>query len=555
MPSFSPSSLRPLAFLALAAGIAGLAPYAPSGKAAKPDRLKLPPIVFVSRQPVILEPFSVPGLGPHHRAVVTGGRLMLREPDGTVRELLPGWFRDVAHPSVAPDGRRVLFSVAWTPPQRSVPRETVASDDRRIHWIPVILDLVSGKVDTLEGRWSWWQANVLQPSWINDSLFCFAVTGEGRSQYGNVPVTQIAIASTTQRREQDFLILTSDRNGAESPSWDERSGRIVYSRWWYNRWRASDDSIGVTLDGTHALPRDSVNLWQIVSIRPDGTDLRVEASGLTTRHGSMGYQPVVLGDGSIVATYATNLGLSPRPVSLGIQRYSPRLGRAQRLVGAIFEEGAGYASPRGLATPSACAPAALPDGRVLFSYAPGGRGDYGIHVMNRDGSHIESVIDLPGSLELDAAPVVPRRSHSVTVPFPESVDGVSASVKGSFRFHSLDVFGGGHARKGVAAAPPRTAGARIRFWKTEPREEPLEGDSAIVIREVPIHSDGSVDEILPADTPLFEQLIDAHGNVLRTADGPAHVAGYNWGRHGTEVRCVGCHVGHSLAPVPKAKRN
>jgi hypothetical protein len=552
--SSTPSPLRLLALIALAAGIAGLAPYAPEKGAARPDRLKLPPIVFVSRQPVILEPFSVPGLGPHHRGVVTGGRLMLREPDGTVRELLPRWFRDVAHPSVAPDGRRVLFSAAM--------EVGINQIEPLVRWFPMVLDLESGTVDTLRGRWEWNGGSVLQPCWISDSLFCFALSEPtARSQYGHTPVTQIAVASATVRgedegrvsswRRQRFVRVTSDRNGAETPTWDDRSGRIVYSRWWYNRWQAADDSSGVTIDPAHELPRDSVNLWQIVSIRPDGTDLRVEASGLGTRHESMGYQPVVLADGSIVATYASNLGLSPGPVTLGIQRFSPRLGHAKRLAGAIIEEGSDYASPRGLAAPAACAPAALPSGRILFSYAPGGRGDFGLYVMNKDGSRIEKVFDLPGSFELDAAPVVARRLRRAP-PDPFATTADAANMTGTFRFHSLDVFGGGHARAGVRAAPPRTDGARIRFWKTEPRErDGVEADSAILIREVPIRPDGSVDEIIPADTPLFEQLIDAHGKVLRTADGPAHVAGYNWGRPGTEVRCVGCHVGHSLAPVPK----
>ena len=551
--SSTPPPLRLLAVLVLVAGIAGLAPYTPEKTVARSDRLKLPPIVFVSRQPVPGEPYAVPGLGPRHRAVVTGGRLMLREPDGSVRDLLPGMFRDVAHPSVAPDGRRVMFSAGS--------RFEVQGEGDPAHvgsypgttWRPMVLDLVTGRLDTLRVGRTWFD-NVLQPAWISDSLFCFALPIPGAwSQYGNVRVTQIAVASATGQRRERFVRVTSDRNGAESPTWDERSGRIVYARWWFNRWQPSDDSIGVTIDQARALPRDSVNLWQIASIKPDGTDLRVEASGLGTRHESMGYQPVVLADGSIVATYASNLGLSPGPVTLGIQRFSPRLGHAKRLAGAIIEEGSGYASPRGLAAPAACAPAALPDGRILFSYAPGGRGDFGLYVMNKDGSRIEKVFDLPGSFELDAAPVVARRLRHPP-PDPFASDGgatdVVASVTGSFRFHNLDVFGGSHARAGVRAAPPHTDGARIRFWRTEPREG-AEGDSAVLIREVPVRPDGSVDQLLPADTPLFEQLIDAHGKVLRSIDGPAHVAGYNWGRRGTEVRCVGCHIGHSLAPLPK----
>ena len=539
----TPSPLRLLALIALAAGVSGLAPYAPSAPAARRDRLKLPPIVFVSRQPVPGDPFAVPGLGPHHRAVVTGGRLMLREPDGTVRELVPGMFRDVAHPSVAPDGRRVLFSAAIDPGGLSRP----------MRWTPIVLNLVNGHVDTLRGGWG--TNDVLQPCWITDSLFVFAMPiRDSYSEYGGVLVSQIALAlgyrvDATGRVVWHSTILTSDRNGAESPGWDPGRRRILYARWWYNRWRPSDDPPGVAAESHADLDDAIVNLWQIVSIRLDGTDLRNDVSGLASRHASMGYQPAVLPDGSIVATYATNLGMSPSPVTLGIQRFKPLIGHSQRLVGAIVEEFSGYASPRGLAAPSACAPAAIPDGRVLFSYAPGGRGDFGLYVMNKDGSRIEKVFDLIGSLELDASPVAPHRTPAIDVPFPTIADRVRPGVKGWFVFHNLDVFGGSHARKGVRAAPPRTAGARIRFWRTEPLAN-VEGDSAILIREVPIRPDGSVEELLPADTPLFEQLIDAHGKILRTADGPAHVAGYNWGRSGETVRCIGCHIGHSTVPLP-----
>src|SRR5262245_27209564 len=63
----------------------------------------LPAIVFVSRNPVPGAPSAIPGLGPHQRAVVTGGRLLVRERDGRVRELLPpGAFVDVSDPAVSP---------------------------------------------------------------------------------------------------------------------------------------------------------------------------------------------------------------------------------------------------------------------------------------------------------------------------------------------------------------------------------------------------------------------------------------------------------------------
>jgi hypothetical protein len=48
---------------------------------------------------------------------------------------------------------------------------------------------------------------------------------------------------------------------------------------------------------------------------------------------------------------------------------------------------------------------------------------------------------------------------------------------------------------------------------------------------------------------MFEQLVDAHGHVLRSVSGPAHVPGFNAGRTGGGTKCVGCHIGHTAIPV------
>src|SRR6185503_12412218 len=42
----------------------------------------------------------------------------------------------------------------------------------------------------------------------------------------------------------------------------------------------------------------------------------------------------------------------------------------------------------------------------------------------------------------------------------------------------------------------------------------------------------------------------ADGKVLRSAMGPAHVAGLNFAPFGSGTKCVGCHVGHSAIFVP-----
>src|SRR5258705_182285 len=73
-------------------------------------------------------------------------------------------------------------------------------------------------------------------------------------------------------------------------------------------------------------------------------------------------------------------------------------------------------SPRGLAEPvtfppppaQMCAPAPLPDGRLVVAYDPNGRGDFGLAVVNRDGTGLEPLVDLRGTLELDPVALAPR---------------------------------------------------------------------------------------------------------------------------------------------------
>src|SRR5207249_5409921 len=73
---------------------------------------------------------------------------------------------------------------------------------------------------------------------------------------------------------------------------------------------------------------------------------------------------------------------------------------------------------------AACSPAALPDGRILLSLDRAGRGDFGLYALRADGSRLTRVVDLPGTLELDAVPLVARKLPPVlrallTVPLPD----------------------------------------------------------------------------------------------------------------------------------------
>lgn len=520
----------------------------------------LPPIVFVARNPVPGEPNAIPGFGPHHRAVVTGGRLLVRERDGRVRELLPtGAFFDVSDPSVSPDARRIAFAGVVHPDSAwhlwVVGRD--GEDLRQVTFdMPHLRHLGEGDDD-------------LDPCWVDDSSLVFASTrGTERAQYAAVAVTNLySTAAPSATGSYGYTRITSERNGAEEPAMDWTRGRIVFSRWWFNRYQAARDTSGITTDPDHALARDTVNLWQTMEMSPRARVPRLAAGDLRTRRGTMGYQPAPLADGTIVAVYAANLGLSPRPGGTGIHALAPGFGRERRLAGALVpgRGGDAYGGTEGLAPPSACAPAGLPDGRVLFSYAPGARGDFGLYVVRADGTRLTRVLDLPGTLELDAAPVVRRRvpppepplagdelEEPPPVPGPDGI--VQLRVSDTFRYHALDVFADGPEGSPARGAAPRVTGARLRFYRTVSQPWRAGGDSAFLIREVPIGPDGEADvKGLPAGTPLFEQLVGPDGRVLMTAHGPAHVAGSNAGTPGATSRCVGCHLGHSTLPLAPAR--
>jgi hypothetical protein len=190
----------------------------------------------------------------------------------------------------------------------------------------------------------------------------------------------------------------------------------------------------------------------------------------------------------------------------------------------------------------------------VLSFDPGGRGDFGLWVAT--GDRMEPVLDLPGTLELDATPLVARPAPAGAWDRDPGIDPraeaallrgeLDPAPAGSFTFACEDVFAGA----GTPGAPSRTAGARLRFFAVRPRFDRASGDTAVMIREVALDARGAVHAAgLPAAVPMFEQLVGATGAVLMSAHGPAHVAGSNAGTAGAVTRCVGCHAGHSRMAV------
>ncbi len=497
-----------------------------------------PEIAFVSRNP--LGAGQVPGLGTRQRSRAAGGRLLVREPNGSLRELAKDTFFDCADPAVSPDGHRLAFA-ATVHPDSGFRIWLIALDGGGLGAVtrsdrPAFLDSL-GRTRGLT------RYDDLDPCWVSDSVLCFSST---RLPLGNLYDGAAAANIYCVRADgTDLRRITADRNGAEEPAIDSK-GRLLYARWWFNPWRPGAN--GVTRSATGTVRPDSVNLWQIVTLDIGGVSLAAGPPSAGSRGHVMGREPCPLPDGRLAATYALNLGLSPGPGTPGVHLFS-RLDRdAERIAGPVQPERPGdpYSAARGLAAPAACGPAALDRERLILAYDPGGRGDYGLAVV-RPGRSPEMLIDLPGTLELDPAPVLARRVTPGTLPRgirPEEEAALLCGNGPTFTFESDGVFAG----SGLVAAH-----AVIRFYE----ERPVAGggDSAVLIREAPLGPGGAVRVTgLPAWTPMFEQIAVPGGPALMGSHGPAHVAGFNFGPAGAVVRCSGCHPGHSMARPAKRGR-
>jgi hypothetical protein len=116
----------------------------------------------------------------------------------------------------------------------------------------------------------------------------------------------------------------------------------------------------------------------------------------------------------------------------------------------------------------------------------------------------------------------------------------------------MNIFTNGDVDEPMPSAPRITAGARIRFFMNVQRQNPAYPDPSIFLKDADVFLDGSVHEHdVPADVPLFEQVVDHAGRVLESPDGKfAHVTGMNFDRMGSGTKCVGCHAGHSMLEVP-----
>lgn len=575
------------------------------------------PIVFVSRQindrgsAHWAAPRDMPGVGVHSRVrPAAPGRLLVREPDSSVRTLVDGsnptpaslHLIDVNGPSVSYDGATIVFAGLpdgpyETGPSRSVGAwrlYTIGADGSHLRAITdssMDLDLTQfgPAAEGLRGY------DDFDPVFLPDGRICFSSTRTPTfAQHAGARASNLWVVGADGG---DMHRITSERNGADRPLVDPQTGRIVYARWWRNHrfptdsmatrlhadggvWPGFAQHIGLTMDPREhvAGPSMSRNYWQLMSVNTDGLELRLWSGRFRSDAGNHAYGGGFSPDGAaFYGNFFPSLTMTDAGGFGGVRRWSRGPEPWTPLVG-ITELSAHYVNPTNPTSYGvflgeyAGEPEALPDGRVLVSVAPDIGQDYALWVMSADGSGREPVLDFAGTSELRARVVAARPLPPILrdqyrddpsmlrpSPLPPPAAG-PYGPEGGFFFYSFNVYANAPVDADIVSAPAVGSAASIRFFVDHQRESPGTFpwlDWPIEVAEAPVRHDGAVAVFgLPGNVPMFEQLRSALPAYLvpRTngahVSGSAHVAGMNFAPAGRSVTCVGCHAGHTQMHVP-----
>ncbi len=533
------------------------------------------PIVFVSRNLVqggsVYYPQAglLPGMGPYSRSAVVGGRLLVREANGTVRVLVDSTMNfggktliDVSDPSVYWDASKIVFAgiehrdSSW----RIYEIRSDGSGFKQITTSSRNINLSQfGQIAAKFVKY-----DDLDPCYLPDGRICFSSTRyPSLSQYTGTRATNLYIVDTTS---QNLHRITTERNGADEPTVDPITGKIVFSRWWLNidhpSWLTAT---GLTRDSALALTNDAANVWSAADIRPDGEGLQIYAGTGDLRLGQNNYRPFVMNDGRMLSVFSPEPSIGYTSGSNGIRLFNTGIGYGSFVAGVnpanmqLFIN-----NPPSLGTmqpPYATDPAALPNGKILISYATQVvNQDYALYTVDIDGSGLQLYYDIPGKLELNAEALLSRPVPPILIDgvwdvadeLPPTLDAGTWYKDGGFRFDCLNIFTNGDVDVPMQDGPPITRFAQIKFFLNFQRQDPDGRDSALFLTSFHVSHTGQIGfDNAPANVSMFEQIVDSAGRVLKGSKGQvAHVIGMNYGRIGTGTKCVGCHSGHTRIPVP-----
>lgn len=531
------------------------------------------PVVFVSRNLVhngnVYYPQSglLPGMGAFSHFAVVGGRLLVRESNGNISTLVDSTINfngttliDVSDPDVFWDASKILFAgiehrdSSW----RIYEINADGSGFRKITFSNRNIDLSQfGSI-----AYKFFKYDDIDPCYLPDGRICFASTRYPSLSEMGARTTNLYIINSNLT---NLHRITTERNSAEEPTIDTKTGKIVYSRWWLNIDMPALTQNGLTRDSAIALSKDVANIWQTAAVNPDGDVLEIFSGHPESRLNLSSYKPFVMTNGSLLSVFVPHTPMFYTSGSTGIKWNNKRISYPQHVVGVNAGNMQLYVqNPPSTGTmqpPYATDPVQLPDGKILFSYATQVENqDYGLYTINLDGTGLQLFYDIPGKLELNAAVLLPRAIPPVKQDFvtdisdelPPLLDPGTYFKNGGFRFDCVNIYTNAGVDEPMTDAPPITKNARMDFFLNFQRKDSSGLDTAIRFQSLPVEYAGGVHlDIAPADVPMFEQVLDTTGKVLiGSKNQVAHVTGMNFGRPGTGTKCVGCHAGHTSIQVP-----
>ena len=533
------------------------------------------PVVFVARniQPNgnVFYPASslLPGMGPFSRFKVVGGRLIIRESNGVIRVLVDSTMNfngthivDVCSPCVFWDTSRIVFAGVEHPDSswRIYEIHSDGTSFRKITYTNRPLNLSQfGKIANMFIRY-----DDIDPCYLPDGRICFASDHyPSLTEYYGERTTNLYIMNPDGT---DIHRITSERNGAEKPTIDPQTGKIVYARYWFNFDRPSRFTWnGLTRDSALAMNNDQSNIWEAATIRPDGDGLGLYAGAANNKKGLSSYRPRVMSNGNLLSVFVPNTPMDYTSGSTGIRWFTQNSTYENYVVGVNQDNMQLYVqNPPSIGTmqpPYATDPVPIGTTKILFSYATQVENqDYALYTINLDGTGLQLLYDTPGKMDLNAEllqqrpvpPVVFDPNYPESDELPPTIDPNTYFKNGGFRFDCTNMFTNGDVDQYMPDAPPITKNATLHFFLNFQRMNAQGLDTAIFLTQTPVQYSGQLNfDFAPADVSMFEQVVDSTNKVIaNSTNQTAHVLGLNYGRTGIGTKCVGCHAGHTTIKMP-----
>ena len=185
-------------------------------------------------------------------------------------------------------------------------------------------------------------------------------------------------------------------------------------------------------------------------------------------------------------------------------------------------------------------PSLLGGNKILVSRRPtASEGRWGVYELDLETGQIESVLDSPGYHAVQAKALRAR-------PVP---DGRSTVVEPGVKTGILYVLNIYEADEHLASCLTPGSVSRVRLTEAVPAPAPranLDAPSRIcfgrrLLGEALVEKDGSLHLLVPADTPLELQALDANGLALASCR-------WIWVKPKENRGCIGCHEDHELVP-------